>query len=248
MVEIWPFIKIIFEQHELVQKAREAIKKIKENLGEKPIEATELIKFLNSKNKQDLEELEIEDRTQTVLEVKKVLTKKGLILQLEEKAQSMDIGVHIFFSKIEVLHKKGLPGLVVINDKLITLSDYKQKINIVENDGSKFAGIQGRITGKEFLETLQLDLSIQHEIKHIFITKPTFSKYIEMDEIYRKLLKVTIPSKKRWEDLCSLHEENLCGVSSQHRSDSQVKYYESTTVSKKSTPRIRINQQHSYIL
>jgi hypothetical protein len=141
MVEICPFIKIIFEQHELVQKAREAIKKIKEYLGEKPIEATELIKFLNSKNKQDLEELEIEDRTQTVLEVKKVLTKKGLILQLEDKAQSMDIGVHIFFNKIEVLHKKGLPGLVVINDKLITLSDYKQKINIVENDGSKFAGI-----------------------------------------------------------------------------------------------------------
>jgi hypothetical protein len=205
-IEIWPFIQIIFEQHELVQKAREAIGKIREELGERPTEATELIRFLNSKNKQELEEMEIEDRTKTILEVKKVLTKKGLMLQLEEKAQVMDIGVQIFFSKIEVLHKKGLPGLLVLNDKLITLSDYKQKISAVAKDGSKFAGIQGSITGKSFLETLQLDLSIQHEIKHIFITKPTFSKYTEMDEIYRKLLKVSIPSKKRWEDLCSLLE------------------------------------------
>jgi hypothetical protein len=47
------------------------------------------------------------------------------MLQLEEKAQAMDIGVQIFFSKMDILHKKGLPGLLVINDKLITLSDYK---------------------------------------------------------------------------------------------------------------------------
>ena len=118
----------------------------------------------------------------------------------------MDIGVQRFFSKIDSLHKKGLPGLFVINDKLITLSEYKQKILTVAKYGSKFAGIQGTITGKEFLKTLQLDLSIQHEIKYIFITKPTFSKYTEMDEVYRRLLKVTIPSQKRWDDMCSLIE------------------------------------------
>jgi hypothetical protein len=36
MAEIWPFIQIIFEQHELVQKAREEIEKIMEELGERP--------------------------------------------------------------------------------------------------------------------------------------------------------------------------------------------------------------------
>jgi hypothetical protein len=53
--------------------------------------------------------LEIEDRSQTILEVKKVLTKKGLMLQLQEKAQNMDIGLQRFFSKVDRLHKKGLP-------------------------------------------------------------------------------------------------------------------------------------------
>jgi hypothetical protein len=92
---------------------------------------------LNSETKEELETLEIEDRTKTILEIKNILTKKGLMLQLEEKAQTMDIGVQRFFSKVDSLHKKGLPSLLVINDKLITLSDYKQKILTVEKDGSK---------------------------------------------------------------------------------------------------------------
>jgi hypothetical protein len=89
----------------------------------------------------------------------------------------MDVGVQRFFSKIDALQKKGLPGLLVLNDKMMTLSDYKQKISMVAKDSSKFSGIHGSITGKAFLETLQLDLNIQHEIKYIFITRPTFAKY-----------------------------------------------------------------------
>jgi hypothetical protein len=91
--EMWPSIQIIFEKHELVQKVRGAFEIIKEELGERPTEAIELIRFQNSKNKQELEELDIEDKTETILEIKKVLTKKGLILWLEEKSQVMDIGV-----------------------------------------------------------------------------------------------------------------------------------------------------------
>jgi hypothetical protein len=75
------------------------------------------------------------------------------MLQLEEKDQVMDIGLHKFFSKFEVIHKKGLPGLLLLNDKMITLSDYKHKISAVAKDNSKFAGTHGSITGKDFLET-----------------------------------------------------------------------------------------------
>jgi hypothetical protein len=128
------------------------------------------------------------------------------MLQLEEKAQNMDIGVQRFFSKIEALQKKGLPDLRVLNDKLMTLLDYKQKITTMAKDSSKFSGIQGSITGKAFLETLQHDLSIQHEIKYIFLIKPTFAKYTKMDEVYHRLLKVTIPSTQRWDELCELIE------------------------------------------
>jgi len=171
-----------------------------------PTAANEIIKFLNSKTKEEFEDLKVEDRIETILEVKRVLAKRGLMLQLEEKAHNMDIGVHRFFSNIEALHKKGLPGLLVINDKLMTLSDYKKNIATMAKDSSKFSGIQGSITGKAFLETLQLDLSIQQKVKYIFLTKPTFSMYTEMDEVYHRLLKVTILDTQRWDELCELIE------------------------------------------
>jgi hypothetical protein len=126
------------------------------------------------------------------------------MLQLEEKFQAMDVAVQRFFSKTESLQKKGLPRLFLINNRLITLSDYKQKILTVAKDGSKFERIKGIITSKAFLETLRLDLNRQQEIKYIFITKPTFTKHTEMDEVYRMLLKVNIPSHQRWDDLCDL--------------------------------------------
>jgi hypothetical protein len=123
---------------------------------------------------------------------------------LEEKVQAMDLGVQRFFSKIEALQKKGLPGLKVINDKLMTLPDYKKRLAKVAKDSSKFVGIQGSITDKAFLDALQWDISIQHKIRYIFLTKPTFAKYTEMDEVYRRLLKVNVPNHLRWEELCDL--------------------------------------------
>lgn len=85
MNEIWPMIQIMFEKNELVQSSKQSIEKIRGELGEMPTEATEIIKFLNSETREELEDLKIEDRTETILEIKRVLTKRGLMLQLEEK-------------------------------------------------------------------------------------------------------------------------------------------------------------------
>jgi hypothetical protein len=103
MNEICPMVQIIFEQHELVLRSRQAIDRIKGELGEMPTEENKIISFLNSKTKEELENLKIEDRMETILEVKRVLTKRGMMLQLEEKAQIMDIRVQISFSKIDAL-------------------------------------------------------------------------------------------------------------------------------------------------
>jgi hypothetical protein len=86
----------------------------------------------------------------------------------------------------------------------MTLPDYKKRLSEMSKDSSKFTGIQGSIIGKEFMDALQLDISIQHEIRYIFLTKPTFAKYTEMDEVYRRLLKVVVPSHLRWEELYDL--------------------------------------------
>jgi hypothetical protein len=78
--DIWPMVQIMFEYNELVQRSKQIVEKIRGELGDMPSEAAEIIKFLNSKTREELEDLKIEDRTETILEVKRVLTKRGLML------------------------------------------------------------------------------------------------------------------------------------------------------------------------
>lgn len=83
--DVWPSIQIIFEQIDLVKASREEIQRTRAELGRMPEEATRLIIFLNNKNKYQLEELGIEDRIGTILEVKRVLTKMTLMKNLERR-------------------------------------------------------------------------------------------------------------------------------------------------------------------
>lgn len=93
-----------------------------------PEDATKLIHFLNNKKKYELQELYIEDRIETILEVRKVLSKRNLMLNLEDKCQNMQLAVDRFMVKFEILREKGLPSPLVINDKLMTQQDYNNKI------------------------------------------------------------------------------------------------------------------------
>jgi hypothetical protein len=101
--EIWPMVQIMFEQNEFLERRKQAVDKIRAELGDMPTQANDIINFLNSKTREELQELKIEDRTETILEVKRVLTKRSFMLQLEEKAQVMDQGVQRFFHKIDTL-------------------------------------------------------------------------------------------------------------------------------------------------
>ena len=129
---------------------------IKGKFGDKPTVATNIIIFLNSKNKYELEEVGIEDETETILEVNKFFTIKNLFLHLEQKCHGLEIGVNRF----EVMNKHALPSLFVINDKLITQEDYNKKLKDVAKENSKFAGITRSIIGKAVLEEIENDLSI----------------------------------------------------------------------------------------
>ena len=118
--DIWPSIQVIVEQIDLIKQAIEAIENVKEELGEMPKEVVIIIQFLNSKNKYELQELDIPDRTSTILEVKGVLAKRNLMLSLEDKCQTMQLVADRFMTKFELLREKELPSPLVKNDKLMT--------------------------------------------------------------------------------------------------------------------------------
>lgn len=59
---------------------------------------------------------------------------------------------------------------------------------------------------KVFLEALAYDLDIQYAIPNLFITKLTLAKYNEVNEVYRKLMKMNISSEQRGDKICDLLE------------------------------------------
>lgn len=68
MSEIYPIIQIIFEQKELVEKTKEAISSTNLELGDMLVTTNRINKFLNSRNRYELEELRVADRTKTILQ------------------------------------------------------------------------------------------------------------------------------------------------------------------------------------
>lgn len=100
--------------------ANEGIQKTRGDLGDKPVEANQLIELLNKKKRNQLDELGIEDRTLTIIEIKKVLIKRNLMLHLEKKYQSMQADIDTFMTKFGILREKGLSSPMVIHDKLMT--------------------------------------------------------------------------------------------------------------------------------
>lgn len=66
------------------------------------------------------------------------------------------------------------------------------------------SSMKGIPTGKVLYQTFEKFFYLQHEVKHLFVNKPTFTKYIEVDEIYRKMLNIQLPDAKTWEKLNDL--------------------------------------------
>ena len=76
--------------------------------------------YLEDISEPEIEEArEIVDRTITILEIRKFISKKNLMKQLEEKCENMNIAITKFMVKFENLRQRGLPNILVINDKLM---------------------------------------------------------------------------------------------------------------------------------
>ena len=154
--DIWPSIQVIFEQTKLVKVAIEAIQKVREELGDKPRDENRLIHLLNSKKRYELHELGIEDRIEAILEIKNILSKRNIMLNLEEKCHNIQIAIDRFMAKFQILRDKGLPSPMVINDKLMTQLNYSDRLKILVKEQVSSSGIKsGLPTGKVLYDTLE---------------------------------------------------------------------------------------------
>jgi len=118
----------------------------------------------------------------------------------------MELQVKRFNKKFVVLQEKRLPTLKNSNGKLIPKENYQEQLCNIVADASKFSKAKGAISGEAFLEGLQFDLNIHHEIHHLFSNKPTFQTYTEVDERFRNMVRFSITGEECWDQLLELVE------------------------------------------
>lgn len=72
-----------------------------------------------------------DDRTNSVLQTRKFLTKKNLMLQMKDKCESLQTHVNKFYIKFFVLQQKGLPYFINSQGKMVTKEDYQRSLHKV---------------------------------------------------------------------------------------------------------------------
>ena len=107
--------------------------------------------------------------------------------QLEEKCEGMNTAITRFMVKVANLRQNGIPDIMVINENLMPQNDYDKKIREHAKEQVNKPTGQGIPTGKVLLNFFEDLFYLQYEIKHLFFIKPTFARYIEADENFRKL-------------------------------------------------------------
>ena len=93
------------EQNNLVKLDLDEIERSRQELGNMPEEANRLIHFLNTHTKNQLAEIGIQDRTGTILEIKKVFTKRNLLQNFRAKVLRYARRNHCLQRKIEYFVK-----------------------------------------------------------------------------------------------------------------------------------------------
>jgi len=116
----------------------------------------------------------------------------------------MQVGIDKFMAKFEILRNKGLPRPMVIDDKLMTQLDYVYRIKKFSKEQESTLGFKALPTGKVLYDTLENLFFLEHEVNHLFVTKPKFSKHTEADEIYRRMLKLKFTEDEWWKKMTDL--------------------------------------------
>ena len=93
---------------------------------------------------------------------------------------------------------------MVINDKLLTQLDYGDRLRKLAKEQASSSSLKALPTCKSLCDTFGNLFFLEHEVKHLFLTKPNFSKYTEADEIYRRMMNVKLPDAEWWETMIDL--------------------------------------------
>ena len=208
LCNVWRSIQVIYEQIDLVRAAQLEIQKERALFGQMPEQANRLIHFLNTKTHEELEAPKIRDITGTILEIKRFLTMRTLMQNLERRCKDMQVAIDSFIKRFTVLHNKGFPSPLGSSDHLMRHVDYTHKLNryVADqvNTSSSTSGEKALPSGQALYDSLENLFYIEHEVEHLFAIPPNFFRDAETDENLRKLQRHKLPRPQWWQSMLEI--------------------------------------------
>lgn len=188
--------------------AQEEIQKARDSLGNMPEQANRLINFLNTHTKEDMEKRDIRDRTSTILIIKRVLTMRNFIQNLERKCQEMQMEINAFTHIFRVFEEKGLPSLLTDDYILMSHTTYIHRLDTYVNSeattSSSSAGEKALPSGQSLYDNLENLFFIEHEVRHLFTVQPTFFRYTNAEETLIKMRRHQLPNDEWWQSMLEI--------------------------------------------
>jgi hypothetical protein len=172
-------------------------------LSGKPEEAKELIKFLNSRYKDQLKTLSINDRTILVMEANKVLSKMHLLQNTERKVHELARGISSFKRIFKEVISFGLPNLWDGVGDLFLEEEYQKRLDQRRNDDKIFERMDRPLKGKDMYDMLAGDFVLLCTLRLVLkgLSPPSYEKYTDLDEISRNMKQIGISYGKCMEEV-----------------------------------------------
>jgi hypothetical protein len=135
----------------------------------------------NSKTWNQLNALGDNDRTSLLMDATKVLTKKILVQQPQNKSNSIQRSIETFMKRYKELVKMGLPPCWDKNGNFIQYKSYKDMLIKARDDITQFQYMDGVLKCQTIFCKLIDGFHLLWKIKNLFPNIPSYDRYTVHD-------------------------------------------------------------------
>jgi hypothetical protein len=180
---------------------------VNEVLTKKPLEwAQNAIDLLNSVPTDDLQTIEVKDRTALIILAMRIITKHNLLRSVQNKAMQMEHNIHEFKDAFEQLFIKGLQSFWDGKGSLYNQEDYNSLLIQCRMYHSKFEAMEEIMKGPSLVECLSIEFEILNKFKPVKVGMSTmyYDMCIDLEIFIKAMMDYKIPSESKWKEIVQL--------------------------------------------
>lgn len=173
---------------------------VQESMRDKPLQAYNVINYLNSRTKSQLHFVGIQDRADLIAQARKYIIKDRLVKDMSTKANFLLCRVEYFKIIFKDMFSEGLPNFWNEQGICIPKSEYQLKLLEKMNDTSTIDQLTTNIKGHDIFEVIEKYFCLLHMTRQIIDGLPplTYVFYSEQDAVSREMLAVSFPANPTW--------------------------------------------------